>query len=201
MQRIAAGVRLFQTKIFPKRQPFFARLAGSQSPETLFITCADSRIVPNLITHTGPGEMFVERNPGNLIPPYNNDSAGELASIEYAVAALGVKHIIVCGHSDCGAMKGLLNPKAVESMPAVARWLEHGKPALKDVHATDEDQRLIEVTHANVHVQIDNLKGHPSVAARIQSGEVDIHGWVYDIKTGRIDAWDDERGEFRSWPD
>ena len=205
MQRLRDGVRKFRSRIFPARRELFSQLAAQQNPDTLFITCADSRIVPSLITHTGPGELFIERNPGNIIPAYGHESAGELASIEYAVAGLGVKHIVVCGHTDCGAMRGVLHPEKVTSMPAVARWLALLAPLreqIDELHPNaSEAERMRYITELNVRTQVANLRHHPSVAARLADGSVDIHGWIYEIEHGRMLAMDPETGEFRLWPE
>jgi carbonic anhydrase len=204
-ERLAAGVRRFQERVFPVRRAFFARLAKRQSPEILFITCADSRIVPALITMTKPGELFVERNPGNLVPPYVNACVGESASVEYAVAELGVDHVVVCGHTDCGAVKGLLAPDKVGAkLPAVGRWLAHGAEAIArlppETELPDAQARLRRLTELNVIVQLEHLRTHPSVAARLARKEIQLHGWVYDIGAGRVDALDASSGLFAPWP-
>ena len=127
MQKLVAGIHHFQKAVFGSEPEFYARLAEGQTPETLFITCSDSRINPNLITQTRPGELFILRNAGNIVPPYGAANGGEGATIEYAVAALGVKDIIICGHSHCGAMKGLLEPDGLSELPAVRSWLSGGR--------------------------------------------------------------------------
>ena len=183
---LKAGVTRFQQHIFPKRRLLFEKLAKAQKPEALFLTCADSRVIPSLITHTGPGELFVERNPGNLVPIYREEAVGVSASIEYAVAALQVEHIIICGHSDCGVIKGLLHPDKVARLPAVARWMEFGKAArnalFEEFGHLSETEQLPILTEFNVLNQIDNLKTHPSVRQALQEGRLAIHGWVYHIK-------------------
>jgi carbonic anhydrase len=127
MQKLIQGIHYFQANHFRPRQELFQRLANGQNPEVLFITCSDSRIDPSLITHTEPGELFILRNAGNIIPPYGVSSGGESATIEFAVAALGVQDIIMCGHSHCGAMKGLLAPETLKEMPALTAWLCHAE--------------------------------------------------------------------------
>jgi carbonic anhydrase len=201
LQRIQEGVLKFRNRIFPSHRKTFEKLAAHQNPDTLFITCADSRIVPNLFTHTGPGDMFVERNPGNIVPAYNNDSAGELASIEYAVAILKVRNVIVCGHSDCGAMRGLLHPEKVAPYPAVARWLALAEPMVHKIDpSADEDEKVRLITELNVRTQLENLKQHPSIAARLKAGDIGLYGWVYEIESGHVRALDEQTGEFRLWP-
>src|SRR5262245_7184396 len=127
MQKLVQGIHKFQTNYFSSQQELFQRLAKGQSPETLFITCSDSRISPTLLTQTGPGDLFVLRNAGNIVPPYRASNGGEGATIEYAIHALGVKDIVVCGHSHCGAMKGLLHPEDLGDMPTVRDWLLHAE--------------------------------------------------------------------------
>src|SRR5262245_46765637 len=141
MRKILEGLTRFQQEVYPQKRDQFERLAHNQQPEYLFITCSDSRIVPNLITQTDPGDLFIIRNAGNIIPPYGEMQGGVSASIEYAVVALGVKHVIVCGHTDCGAMKGVLHPEKVAAMPMVAAWLRHG----------DTARRIIEDLHPDLH--------------------------------------------------
>ena len=175
----------FQTRIFPARRRLFERLAKSQQPLALFITCADSRIAPSLITHTQPGSIFVERNPGGLVPLYSEGFTGGVsASIEYAVAVLNVPRIVVCGHSDCGAMKGILNPEIVRDLPAVGHWLEHGKRPSGETTAD-------ELARNNVPVQIANLLTHPSVQRSVAAGTLAIQGWFYDIGTGEVTFYPD----------
>jgi len=124
MERLLRGLNKFQSQIFPERREFYERVATSQKPDVLFVTCADSRIDPELLTQSGPGETFVSRSPGNLVPIYDeNARVGVSASIEFAVVSLEVCNVVICGHSDCGVMRGLLHPETLETMPAVARWI------------------------------------------------------------------------------
>jgi carbonic anhydrase len=192
LERIRRGVHEFQTNIFPSKREMFAKLAGGQDPLALFITCADSRIVPNLFTQTGPGELFAERNPGNLVPHHEAFIGGVSASVEYAMLALKVPLAIVCGHTDCGVMKGLLHPEAVDHLPAVRDWMRHAKAArarvLREYAGASEPEQLQRLTEYNVLLQMENLKTHPSVRARLDAGDLDIRGWVYDIGSGS--GWD-----------
>jgi len=127
MQKLLKGLHRFQNDLFGSQRELFERLAKGQHPEVLFITCSDSRINPNLLTQTEPGELFILRNAGNIVPPYGAIMGGEAATIEFAVAGLGVKDIIICGHSHCGAMKGLLEPSATRDFPALAQWLSYAE--------------------------------------------------------------------------
>lgn len=166
----------------------------------MFITCADSRIVPELITQTAPGDLFVTRNVGNVVPPYGQMNGGVSTAIEYAVLALGVQHIIICGHSDCGAMRAVLNPDSLDKMPTVKAWLRHAEVARTMVHdncnCADERESMHVVTEENVIAQLQHLRTHPSVASRIASGHLFIHGWVYNIETSEIKAYDADRSDF-----
>ncbi|HEX5841748.1 MAG TPA: carbonic anhydrase [Pseudomonas sp.] len=200
LQRIVEGFQRFRQEVFPQQQALFKKLAHQQTPRAMFITCADSRIVPELITQSDPGDLFVTRNVGNVVPPYGQMMGGVSTAIEYAVMALGVQHIIICGHSDCGAMKAVLDPQTLERMPTVKAWLRHAEVA-KTVVAENcgcaDHNTLGILTEENVVAQLNHLCTHPSVAAKLASAQLFIHGWVYDIETSEIKAYDAEKGEFR----
>lgn len=201
MDKLAAGVQKFQGKPYTERKDLFDRLSQGQAPRTLFITCSDSRIVPSLVTSTEPGDLFVIRNAGNIVPPYQSAPSGEAGTIEYAVAVLKVQHIVVCGHSGCGAMGALLDPDSVKSLPSVARWLELAEPTKRCIEAAcgpdepmaDKVKRAIEV---NTLRQLDNLRGHPAVSAALMQGKLALHAWVYDIGTGTVTCYDEEKSAF-----
>jgi carbonic anhydrase len=201
MRKLLKGLHRFQTEVFQGERDLFERLARGQNPETLFITCSDSRINPNLLTQTEPGELFILRNAGNLVPPYGATNGGEGATIEYAVAALGVKDIIVCGHSHCGAMTGLLHPEDLAGMPAVAAWLKQAEATRRimgeNYADTPEDEKLTATVKENVLVQLENLRTHPAVASALQRGDLHLHGWVYEIETGRVYGYDPANGLFQ----
>jgi carbonic anhydrase len=200
MQRILEGVSKFQREVFPAKKRRFEELANGQDPEVLFITCADSRIDPNLLTQLGPGELFICRNAGNIVPPYGEVHGGVSATIEYAVSVLNVKDIVVCGHTDCGAMKGILHPESVAELPAVRSWLNYGEVArrmVKENHPNVAEDAALEIlTQENVVAQLDHLRTHPSVAARLARGRITLHAWVYHIHTGHVDIFDAHRGGF-----
>lgn len=200
MDHVISGVAKFQRDVYPGKKETFQKLANGQNPEVLFITCADSRIDPNLVTQTDPGELFICRNAGNIVPPHSNQTGGMTASIEFAVAALGVSHIVVCGHTDCGAMKGALNPEKLDSLPHVKEWLGHCRCAtevVKEKHGELTADNLAEVTKENVLQQMQHLKTHPSVAAKLATKAVQLHGWVYDIETGMVHCYDPESETFK----
>ena len=181
-------------------QGLFEQLAKGQNPETLFITCSDSRIDPSLLTQAKPGDLFILRNAGNIVPPHGAGNGGEAATIEFAVAALGVKDIIICGHSHCGAMQGLLQPEQVASLPAVSSWLSHAETTrriMRDNYGHLEGDRLLTATvEENVLVQLENLRTLPAVGSRLVRGDLHLHGWVYKIETGEVFAYDVENAQF-----
>jgi carbonic anhydrase len=200
IRRLLDGVRRFRERAFPARRQLFEQLASGQSPPTLFVTCADSRISPTLITQSGPGDMFVCRNIGNIVPAYGEMMGGVSAVVEYACVALRVTDVIVCGHSDCGAMKGLLDPEkyGLAKMPTVTSWLRNAEAARSVIAATKPDlqgEPLIQaLVEQNVRLQLAHLRTHPSVAAGVADGHLTLHGWIYDIRTGDVSEFDrDER--------
>jgi carbonic anhydrase len=191
MTKIVDGVRLFQQQVFGPKEAQFRQLGKGQSPLVLFITCSDSRINPNLLTQTEPGELFILRNAGNIVPPHGAGAGGEEATIEYAVAHLKVRHIVVCGHSGCGAMHGLLAPEAVADMPAVARWLTFAQAVVPQVRTNLAPQeQLRRAIEQNTLVQLEHLKTHPAVAAALAAGALKLHAWVYGIAAGEVEAHD-----------
>ncbi len=204
MDLIKEGVRRFRTEIFPSKRNLYESLAEKQKPYALFLTCGDSRIEPSLLTGTEPGEIFVERTPGNIVPIYDDStSVGVSASIEYAVAVLEVEHIIICGHSACGAMKGLLHPEQLKETPATARWLRYARPAqdlLRRYEVADEPARLKKLAELNVLEQMQNLHTHPAVEQRFKNGTLGIHGWYYEIHTGTVEAVNPSTHQFEPWP-
>lgn len=200
MQKLVAGIHHFQSNIFSSQRELFERLSRGQNPEALFITCSDSRINPNLITQTNPGDLFILRNAGNLVPPYGASNGGEGATIEFAVTGLGVHDIIMCGHSLCGAMRGVLAPEGLTDMPQLVSWLGHAEATrriMKEKYPhLQGDALLTAAVEENVLVQLENLRTHPAVAAGLASGRLKLHGWVYKIQTGQVFAYDPHQGQF-----
>ena len=191
MQHLIDGFRKFQSEAFAQRSDLFKHLATTQSPGTLFVSCSDSRVVPELLTQQEPGDLFVIRNAGNIVPSYGPEPGGVSATVEYAVAVLGVSDIVICGHSDCGAMTAISTCKCLDHLPAVANWLRHAESAKVINAARDHSSdaaRLNALVRENVVAQLANLKTHPSVALALEQGRLTLHGWVYDIETGAIDA-------------
>jgi carbonic anhydrase len=203
MQKIIDGVRRFQSTVFHEQRDLFEALSRKQqTPMALFITCSDSRINPNLITSTEPGDLFLLRNAGNIVPPYGAVIGGESATIEYAVSVLKMRNIIICGHYHCGAIKALLNPEQMQDLPAVRRWCSHAEATRRIVkerfHELSPAEQETLAIETNVLMQIDNLRTHPSVAAGLARRELNIYGWTYRIETGEVMAY--EAGEARFCP-
>jgi carbonic anhydrase len=205
MQKLVEGIHQFQ-KTMGGHEDLFRTLANGQKPLALFITCSDSRIVPNLLTQTDPGELFILRTAGNIVPPYGAVDGGEAATIEYAVSALQVQDVIVCGHSLCGAMTALLNPDQVKGLPAVAALLKHAEATRRIIqenysHIEEPRARLMATIEENVLVQIENLKTHPCIAAALSRRSLRLHGWVYKLETGKVFAYSPEQQQFQSMTD
>ncbi len=200
MQTLVDGVHYFQNVGFPADRQMFERLAKSQHPVACFITCSDSRIDPNLITNARPGQLFIVRNVGNIVPCYGTSNNGELAAVEFAVGTLGVKDIIVCGHTNCGAMKALLKPATVRDAPSVQQWLRHADAAAAIIreHYSQLRGDALQTAAAeeNVLVQLEHVRTLPIVAARVTQGQLDLHGWMYKIETGEIFAYDSDARQF-----
>jgi carbonic anhydrase len=203
MQEIIRGVRKFQVEVFPGRSGDFKGLAKSQSPTALVITCSDSRVVPSLITQTDPGELFIIRNAGNIVPAHGEMVGGVSATIEYAVMVLKVREIIVCGHSDCGALKGVLHPESVAELPAVKAWLNYADRARmvvdENYKCENESEKLWALIQENALAQIDHLMTHPCVASRVKKGELRLHCWVYNIENGEVTVFDQKATAFRAF--
>jgi carbonic anhydrase len=200
MPHFAAGIVRFQQDIFPEKKEMFEKLSLGQSPEALFITCSDSRIETAMITQTDPGELFICRNAGNIVPPHTTHTGAMTASIEFATAALKVPHIVVCGHTDCGAMKGAMQPETLEGLPHVKEWLSYSKAAVDIVNelgkGKSEKEKMVMLLQQNVVLQLRHLRTHPTVATRLAMGELQLHGWVYDIASGEVHAYDDSEDKF-----
>lgn len=205
MDHLFTGVHQFHSQVFHREREFYTNLAAGQHPSALFIGCSDSRVDPSIITQSGLGELFVMRNAGNIVPCYGASNGGEPATIEYAVAVLGVKDIVVCGHSGCGAIQAMLHPESMEKLPLVKSWLNHAEATrqimLENYPNISGDDQLAAAVREHVLVQIENLQTHPSVAVRLQRGELTLHAWVYQMQTGEVLAYDSEDGKFTALTD
>lgn len=200
MKDLLRGLHNFRSGHFARDRELFSRLAKAQHPQVLFISCSDSRVVPALMTQSNPGDLFELRNAGNLVPPYGASNGGEAATIEFAVAGLGVKDIIICGHTHCGAMKALLDPAQAESMPLVQSWLKHAETTRRIMAENYADlspeHRVNVAVQEHVLIQVENIQTHPSVAAKLQRGEIAVHAWVYKLETGEVFAYSQDEGRF-----
>jgi carbonic anhydrase len=200
MDRLIEGHRRFLKEVFPKKQNQYKLLADRQAPEWLFITCSDSRVLPELILGTGPGDLFITRNAGNVVPLTTHDVDGVTATIEYAIEVLRVKSAILCGHSDCGALKAALDKPRLEQLPKAHRWLRHVDAAFdhkQPLNPADGDQaELAALIRGNVVAQLANLRGQPSVVRALAEGRLTVHGWYYDILSGRIEQYDEALARF-----
>ncbi len=200
MNPFLAGYMKFRREVFPAQEGKYRSLAKHQKPHTLFVTCSDSRIMPSDLTQTAPGELFHCRIVGNLIPAHGNSAGGVTSAIEYSVMVLGVQNIIVCGHSDCGAMRAFSHPEKLTELKAVRAWIEHADSAVamaREHHChLDGDEFLAALSKENVISQVRHLKTHPCVASRLRKGTLQIFGWYYDIGQGTIEQFDDATEAF-----
>ena len=192
------GYRKFREK-YESDHEVFDRLADEgQDPKVLWIGCSDSRVVPELITGADPGELFNVRNIANVVPPADSVESATGAAVEYAVIHLGVQHIVVCGHTECGGIAALAGQPEPEKQPNIVSWLEFARPARERVLASGvaEDDQYLETIKTNVLLQFDNLRTYPCVTEGERAGTLGIHGWLYDLHTGTIKAYNQESGEW-----
>jgi carbonic anhydrase len=201
LQKLEAGIHHFQANYFASNRKMFEELSERQRPETLFITCCDSRVVPNLITASAPGELFIVRNIGNIVPSVLRGMVGGVsAAIEYAVEVLEVGNVIVCGHTNCGAIDAILHPERVTHLPYVSRWLKESSQIPALIHerydALEGEPRMTAAVQENVLVQLENLRTFPFVSRRLESGQLKMGGWVFKIATGEVFAYDPTTEQF-----
>ena len=196
VEKFLGGISRFQKQVYPKHQDLFEKLALGQRPDALFITCADSRIDPCLLTQAKPGELFICRVIGNIVPPYPDAIGGVSATIEYAVGVLRVPGVIVCGHTDCGVMRGALNPEALAAYPNVTAWLRYAKVERREQEPSAEF--LLTLTEDNVVAQLKNLRSHRTVSARLEQGDLALHGWVYHIGPGMVTVYSEASRKFET---
>ncbi len=194
VEKILGGVSRFQKDVYPQHRDLFERLALGQRPEALFITCADSRIDPCLLTQTKPGELFICRVIGNIVPPYPGAIGGVSATVEYAAAVLRVPEIIICGHTDCGVIKVALHPEAVRKYTSIAAWLRYVPAGGREPQPSPES--LLALTECNVVEQMRNLRTHPAIATRLKEGNLTLHGWIYHIGSGEVTAYAEASRKF-----
>jgi carbonic anhydrase len=199
MQQLIAGVHKFQQDELGRYRELFHRLSREeQNPHTLFITCSDSRVLAELITQSQPGDLFVVKNVGNIVPPANvtGSTNSTAAAIEFAIQTLGVSDVVVCGHSHCGAMTALLDGlSGVEYMPHLREWIDLAAPVRRLIerdysHLTDHDARTTAAAGENVLFALENLHTYPAVAKRLAAGTLRLHGWFFQIATAELFAYD-----------
>lgn len=205
MKKLIRGIVEFRSKVQKDYREAFGRLALGQSPDTLFVACSDSRVVPNTFASTNPGDLFVLRNVGNLIPPCGENGVAlgdeaEAAAIEFAVLSLNVTNIVICGHSECGAMRALVSNRNNMDMPNLKNWLRHGDKAverLKDGVMLDQDLTdHNQLSQLNVLLQMEHVKSYPAVKRRIEEGNLSVHGWWFDITQAEVHAYAEEQNKF-----
>ncbi len=199
MQKIIDGFLKFQRDVFPNSTGLFKQLAEQQNPKALFVTCSDSRVVPELLTQQQPGDLFVIRNAGNIVPPYGPEPGGVTATVEYAVSVLQVTDIVICGHSNCGAMAAIASGQNLDHLPAVNHWLRYAdaaKAIVSQRNPKESRQRIACLVKENVLAQLMNIRTHPTVALGLSENRLNLHGWVYDIETGIIDTFDSRTKTF-----
>ena len=200
MQKLVKGIHSFQKGFFAKNRKLFEELAAKgQRPDTLFITCSDSRVLPNHITGAGPGELFIVRNVGNVIP-HLDLIGGTAAAIEYGIEVLGVDQIVVCGHTQCGAIDAILDPSRIEALPYVKRWLSQTERVRQVIHErygdlSPEQQRAAAVEE-NVLMQLEHLREYTFVQRRLEEDKLALNGWVFDVETGAVFEYDPAQCEF-----
>ena len=191
---ILAGIGRFR-EYYTENQELFELLADDgQDPHALFIGCSDSRVAPELLTQSEPGDLFVTRNLGNIVPPYGSGQTDIGAVVEYAVLEIGVRHIILCGHTDCGSIRALDRVADWMREPHIARWIEYARPARTQIEASGlpEEERHLATVRANVLLQLENLRSYDAVRAGEMAGALTLHGWVYHVETGLIEAYGSE---------
>lgn len=204
MKKLLNGIVDFRKNVRPQVKDTFAQLALGQRPDTLFIACSDSRVVPNLFASTEPGDLFVIRNVGNLIPPYTADHAShgsEAAAIEFGLSNLPINEIIVCGHSECGAIGAISSGAKLPGAPALNCWLHHGQGSLEQLEAGatlgKHLERHNQLSQLNVLDQLEHLKTYPMVSEGLASGQLRLHGWYFDIKEANVYEYEASEGHFR----
>jgi len=205
MKKLIQGIVEFRRNAQPGYREKFARLALGQAPDTLFIACSDSRVVPNLFASADPGDLFVIRNVGNLVPPAGSDGlsrhdGSEAAAIEFALAKLEVTDIIICGHSECGAMQALLSGREAVQPFHLRSWLRHGDRALAELAQNQHPNPLLaphnQLSQLNVLSQVENLKTYPLLRERIQAGRLRLHAWWFELGNADVYAYNQSLGRF-----
>jgi carbonic anhydrase len=194
--KIMAGLGRFQDYYLEKADLFEQLATKGQSPQVLFFACSDSRVAPELITGAEPGDLFVARNVANIVPPYGTGEIGVGAVVEYAILHLRVEHVVICGHTDCGGIRALDHMPDWSREPHIARWIEHARPAQTKVEASGipPEERHLATVRENVLLQLDHLRSYDPVRDGERAGALVLHGWVYHLESGEIEAYDAKTG-------
>lgn len=197
--KILNGIRLFRDRFEMDRERLVSLATEGQRPQVLFIACSDSRVAPELITSAELGDLFVVRTVGNVVPPFGTGEAGLGTAIEYAILHLHVQHVVLCGHTGCGCLQALESPRDWSREPHIARWIEHARPAKTKAEARGmpAEELPLAVVRENVLLQLENVRSYDPVRDGERSGTVTLHGWVYHLETGEIEAYDAGSGDWR----
>ncbi len=192
VHELSARYAAFRRDYVARSRSWLDRLASEgQNPATMFIGCSDSRVIPELLTSSNPGELFVVRNVANLVPPFEHTQDCVGAAVEYAVVALGVEHIVVCGHTGCGGIHAALHGgHGLDRMPSARSWLTLAEPAARAAQDEPEEERWDAAVEENVLLQLDNLLSYPVVAEAVAADRLDLHAWVYDLRGARLLVYD-----------
>lgn len=192
IKKLTEGHHTFQGTDYITMEDSFKELAKGQAPEVLFITCSDSRINPELILQYAPGDVFMIRNAGNIVPISADMSPAEMGTIEFAVSVLNVKHIIVCGHSDCGAVKGMLDPTKLEALPYLHEWILRSSTDFR----INEGATLETHIQQNIENQLTHLRQYDFINQRVQDNKLSLHAWMYNISAGTIEAFSESEKQW-----
>jgi carbonic anhydrase len=195
-EKILRGIRQFQDRFRAERERFERLATEGQRPLVLFITCCDSRLAPELLTSAELGDLFVVRTLGGLVPPYGTGEVSTGAAIEQALLRLHVQHVVLCGHTQCGCLKALDTPSDWSREPHISRWIEHARPAGTKVEAggLPAEEQPLAVVRENVLLQLEHLRSYDPVREGERAGTLTLHGWVYHLKTGELEAYDPGSG-------
>ncbi|MDX2164660.1 MAG: carbonic anhydrase [Gammaproteobacteria bacterium] len=199
MKKLIQGIKDFREHNLAEYRAKFSKLAHFQSPDTLFVACCDSRVVPNTFASTDPGDLFVLRNIGNIIPPHGaTDALSVAAAIEFSTLFLNVSDIVICGHSDCGAMRAFTDNTIENHDSAIKKWLSYAKPSyekLQQLHPQPHDPHNV-LSHINVIQQLEHLKTYPEIKSRLTAKQLNLHGWWFDLSTADVSQYDENTGQF-----
>ncbi len=202
MKRLLEGALEFERRQYKKHEKLFSELKDTQKPHTLFVGCADSRVIPNMITNTLPGELFVVRNIANIVPPYreSQEYLATTSAVEYALDMLEVSNVIVCGHSNCGGCAAIwMKDEKIDKIPHVKNWLKQLDDVKDEVlseRPRSSSKKLFMTELFNIKKQLRNLMTYPSAKRRFEEGRLNIYGWYFDIESGKVFNYNFNTGRF-----